>query len=154
MDENNFEVFRSYLLFILSVFWWAKTLLKHSHTYLISILSKKKERSLRIRFAIEFKLFRMIEKKNYNLRILFAIDFRRFRMNKNNFEVFRWYLLFILSVFWWAKTLLKYSHTCLISILGVLILSKKKKRSLRIRFAIEFKLFWMIENTFITFAFF
>ena len=50
------------------------------------ILSEKKERSLRIRFAIEFKLFRMIE---------------------NTFIAFAFYLLSILGVFGWTETLLK-----------------------------------------------
>ena len=57
--------------------------------------------------------------------MVFAIHFERFLMSENTFEAFAY--LFDIDFM-------------------RLILSEKKERSLRIRFAIEFKLFRMIEN--------
>ena len=39
--------------------------------------------------------------------MIFDIDFKRFWMDENTFEAFAFYLLSILGVFGWTKTLLK-----------------------------------------------
>ena len=92
--KQNAKVSKAYLLFILSVFRWKKTLLKASDCICYSFWA----------FSDERKHF-------WSIRILFAIDFKRFRMNENNFEVFAFDLPSNLSFFEWSKTHLKPSHS-------------------------------------------
>ena len=82
MNENTFEAFAFFLLSFLGVFGCTKSLLKASNGICYSFLA----------FSDEWKHF-------CSIRILFAIDFGFLRIDENNFEVFRSYLLFILSVF-------------------------------------------------------
>ena len=132
MKENFFEAFVYYLISILSVFGWTKTILKFSDRifYWLAFSDRLKHFwSIRIRFAIEFKRFRMDEntfeafafyllliigvfgwtKYFWRLRIVFAFHFERFRLKENTFEAFPYYLLSILGVFGWRKTPLKAS---------------------------------------------
>ena len=130
MRKNPFESFAYYLLSILGVFGWTKTLLKTSD-----------------RICYSFWAFSDERKHFWSIRILFVIAFRRFRMDENNFEVFRWYLLSILSVFGWTKTIFKFSDRICYSFWAY---SDERKHfwSLRIRFAIDIKRFRIDENTF------
>ena len=134
MDENNFEVFRWYLLLIYSVFWWAKTFLKPLHTicyrfyafsdgrknifegfrsYLLFILSvfRWKKTLLKASDCICYSFWAFSDERKHfwSIRILFDIDFKRFRMKENTFEAFEFYFLSILSVFGWTKSLLNFS---------------------------------------------
>ena len=115
INKNTFEAFGCYLLLILSVFGWTKTLFEAFAFYLLSILGvfRWTKTLLRVSGGICFWFWAFSnERKHFwRLPILFAIDFRRFQMDENTFEGFRWYLLLILSVFWWTKTLLKASHS-------------------------------------------
>ena len=161
MDENTFEGFRSYLLFILSVFRW-----KASDCICYSFWAFSDERkhfwSIRILFDIDFKRFRMnennfeafafdlpsnlsfFERSKTNLKpcILFAIDFRRFWMDENTFEAFRLYLLFILSVFRWKAS------DCICYSFWAFSDERKHFWSIRILLNIDFKPFWRDENNF------
>ena len=130
MDEKNFEVFRWYLLLIYFVFWWAKTFLKPLHT-----------------ICYRFYAFSEWRKHFWRLQIVFAIHFKHFRIKENIFEAFAHYLISILSVFEWLRTLLKPSHSICHRILAF---SDDWKHiwSLRILFAIDFRRFRIDENTF------
>ena len=132
MKENTFEAFEFYLLSILSVFGWTKSLFNFSDgiCFWFKAFSDEWKHFLQMVFALDFERFRMDENTFeafafYLLSILRILDGRKhfegfrsyliltfsvFGMNDNTFEAFAFYLLSILSVFGWTKTLLKASY--------------------------------------------
>ena len=127
MNENTFEAYGWYLLSILNVFGWTKTVLEPSdgncYWFWAFLDGLKRFWRLQMVFAIIFSVFgwtkiRLLSilrvfgctKKLLNrLQVVFAIYFERFRMDENTFKYFKWYLLLVLSVSGWTKTLLKAS---------------------------------------------
>ena len=101
MNENTFEAFAFCFLSILGIFGWTKTFLKASD-----------------RICYSFWAFSDERKHYWSIRILFDFDFKRFRMNENTFEAFAFFLLSILGVFGWTKTILKASDRIFYWFLG------------------------------------
>ena len=134
MNENTIEAFKYYLLSIYSVFGWMKTLLKASN-----------------RICYWFWGFSDERKHFWSIRILFDIDFKHFRMKENTFEAFEFFLLSILSVFGWTKSLFNFSD-------GICYwfkaFSDEWKHFLQMVFALDFERFRMDKNNFEAFAFY
>ena len=114
MEGNTFEALQWWLPSILGIFEWMRTLMKLSDgvCYWVQAFPEEWKHfwSFRMRFAIDFKRFRM---NDYTLEAfgwcLLSI-LKRFRMEGNTFEAFGWWILSILSVFGSMKKILKLSH--------------------------------------------
>ena len=110
---------------------WTKTIFKFSDRICYSFWAYSDER-----------------KHFWSLRIRFAIDIKRFRMNENTFEAFAYYIRFRMD----EKKILKASDRICYWFLAFSD-GRKHFWSIRILFDIDFKRFRMNKNTFEAFAF-